>query len=66
VAIGPDTVHGEQEQDFGRVFTLTAERLSASWQCIYGISPRGGGADGVGGGGDAPPHLSQRVTVTLF
>jgi len=31
-----------------RVFTLATERGSLSWQCIDGISPRGGGADGEG------------------
>ena len=36
---------------------MTAERGSLSWQCIYGISPRGGGVDGEGWM-EHPPLLS--------
>ena len=42
-----------------RVFTLTAERGSLSWQCIYWISPIGGGADGEGVEDPPPCLLSQ-------
>jgi len=44
------------------VFTLTAGRGSVPWQCIDGESPRGGGADGEGGGGDGSPLPCLRVS----
>jgi hypothetical protein len=39
MAIAPEAVHVEQERDFGRVFTLAAERGSLPWNCIDGESP---------------------------
>ena len=48
MAIDPDTVHGEQEKDFGRVFTLTAERTSPVAPYRWGITPVGEGLTGRG------------------
>jgi hypothetical protein len=48
-----------------RVFTLTAERGSLSWQCVYGISPIGGGADGEGER-NFPPPLSPMSPVERY
>ena len=60
MAIDPDTVHGEQEKDFGRVF-MTAERTSPVAPYRWGITPVG-----EGGTETFPPPLSLCVTVTLF
>ncbi|MDK2863644.1 MAG: hypothetical protein PWQ46_1354 [Methanomicrobiaceae archaeon] len=55
-AIVPDNrAMGSRKGISVRVFTLTAERGSLSWQCIYGISPIGGGADGEGDGASPSP-----------
>ena len=61
--IGQMAVPSEQEQDSGRVFTLTVERLSLPRQCVDGESPRGGGADGEGAERPFPCllHLNQTL-----
>jgi len=66
MAIAPDTVHGEQELDFGegdRVYgrEVACFRGSAS----MGNRPRGGGGS-PGRGVEHPPPLSQRVTGNGF
>jgi len=48
VAIGPDSRARGGDSISVRVFALTAERLPPPWHCVYGESPRGGGADGEG------------------
>ena len=59
LAIDPDgRARGGGSRISVRVFTLTAERGSLSWQCVYGISPIEGG-----GGGDAPPSPVSRVSL---
>ena len=66
MAIAPDTVHGEQELDFGegdRVYgrEVACFRGSAS----MGNRPRGGGGS-PGRGVEHPPPLSRRVTGNGF
>jgi len=58
---------GEQEEDLGGVFTLTAERLPASPLALYlwGIAPLGGGADGEGDG-TFPAPVARASPGTSF
>ncbi len=63
--IAPDTVHGGMSGISVRVFTLTAGEVVCSWQCIYGISPRGGGGS-TGRGVEHPPPLSPASLVERY
>ena len=62
LAIDPDTVHGEQEKDSGRVF-MTAERTSPVAPYRWGITPVGEGL--TGRGVEHPPPLSRHGTENL-
>ena len=64
MAIAPDTVHGEQELDFGegdRVYgrEVVCFRGSAS----MGNRPRGEGLAGEGGGGYGPPPPLSPLSI---
>ena len=64
MAIGPDTVHGEQEQDLGEGDHVDGgERISPMALYRWENRPRGGGADGKGGGGDGSPRPCLDVSL---
>gem|GEM_PF-5327367 len=66
VAIGPDTVHGDETGFRQGVHIDGRERISPG-KCVDGESPPGGGADGEGGGTSPSPvavSLVERFTLT--